>query len=99
MDGGCLRRDEAIAVAMLQADALEIAESSDEFVHVTDLLRSESTWRANAFRHNYFSGLTYRCCFYPAPVDRAHDERHNSSAFYAGDWSICITSTARQDPS
>jgi len=77
MDGGCLRRDEAIAVAMLQADALEIAESSDEFVHVTDLLRSESTWRANAFRHNYFN-LAYRCCFYPEPVDRAHDERHDS---------------------
>ena len=78
MDGVCLRRDEAITVAMLQADALEIAESSDEFVHVTGLLRSESTWRANAFRHNYFSGLTYRCCFYPAPVDRAHDESHDS---------------------
>ena len=78
MDGGCLRRDEAIAVAMLQADALEIAESSDEFKHVTSLLRSESTWRANAFRHNYFSGLAYRCCFYPAPVDRAHGEYHDS---------------------
>lgn len=45
----CLRCDGA--VAMLQADGLYMAESSDEHMHVTRLLRSERLWHPKAFRY------------------------------------------------
>jgi hypothetical protein len=55
---------------MLQADALEMAQSSDDFMHVIDLLRSESTWRAKAFRYNSRTRIACMLYFCPAPVVR-----------------------------